>query len=220
MLELSHKGALSTGSVLVLLLVAIALVAVTVHLELARRRLELTFAARQVGTHAIQVRSCLRLKLNNAGIVPTILATWLVLLPIMAAGAGFELPGWIAGQLVQGRPLFQAVYGVAIVLCVFFYTAFVLSPNDIAEDLRKHGGAIPGIEPGEATAAHIDRVVSRLTAMGAVYLALVCLIPELLIAAWAVPVYRGGTSLLIVVCAILDLKAQFDQKWPEGVEAT
>ena len=123
-------------------------------------------------------------------------------------------------QLAQGRLLFLIVYGVAIVLCVFFYTAFLLNPDEIAEELRKHGGAIAGVESGEATANHIDRVVSRISAIGAVYLVLVYLVPEILIANWSVPFYLGGTSLLILVCAILDLKAQLDQKLQEeGLEA-
>ena len=113
----------------------------------------------------------------------------------------------------------MVLYGVAIVLCVFFYTAFLLNPDEIAEDLKKHGGVIAGVEPGEATADHIDQVVSRVSMMGAVYLAFVYLIPEILIANWSVPFYLGGTSLLIVVCAILDLKAQLERPRQEGWEA-
>ena len=105
-------------------------------------------------------------------------------------------------------------------LCVFLYTAFLLNPDEMAEDLRKYGGVIASVEPGEATAKHIDYVVSRISAIGAIYLAFVCLLPEILIAKWSVPFYLGGTSLLILVCAILDVKAQLDQPRRERVEAT
>jgi preprotein translocase subunit SecY len=159
------------------------------------------------------------LKLNNAGIVPTILASWLLVLPFIAADLGWGLPDWIMPHLKQGRPAFLILYGLAVVLFVFFYTAFLLNPDEIAEDLKKHGGIIVGVEPGEATANHIDHVVSRTSAMGALYLAFVYLVPEIVVAKWSLPFYLGGTSLLIVVCAILDLKAQLE-RLREGGEAT
>jgi preprotein translocase subunit SecY len=224
-LDLVRRGVVSPELVLGVSLLAIALVGMVVHLELARRRIEVRFSGRRVGARAIEGRSYLRLKLNNAGIVPAILAAWLMPLPIMAVSAGLELPDWLVGQLVNGRPLFMVLYALAIVACVFFYTAFVLNPDDLAEDLRKHGGVIPGVAPGELTARHVDHVVSRVTAMGAGYLAFICLIPEIVLSRWPGLVYLGGTSLLIVVCAILDLKAQFDQARYDkarrkGVEAT
>ena len=218
MLELGRRGVLSTNFMLGICLLAVALTALIVHMELARRQLEVTFR-RQAGARTIEGRSQLRLKLNNAGIVPTILASWLLLLPFLAANLGLGLPDWIMAHLKQGRPVFLILYGLAIVLCVFFYTAFLLNPDEIAEDLKKHGGVIAGVEPGEATADHIDQVVSRVSAIGAVYLAFVYLVPEILIAKWSVPFYLGGTSLLIVVCAILDLKAQLEQPRREGWEA-
>lgn len=219
-LDLGRRGVLSTNLIVCLLLIAIVLTALIVHVELARRQLQVTFSPRQVGMRMVEGRSHLQLKLNSAGMIPTILASWFLLLPIIAANWGLALPGSIMSQLAQGRLLFLIVYGVAIVLCVFFYTAFLLNPDEIAEELRKHGGAIAGVESGEATANHIDRVVSRISAIGAVYLVLVYLVPEILIANWSVPFYLGGTSLLILVCAILDLKAQLDQKLQEeGLEA-
>jgi len=219
-LDLARRDVLSTNLVVGLLLLALVLTALIVHVELARRQLQVTFPSRQVGMRMIAGRSQLRLKLNSAGMVPTILASWLLLLPIIAANWGWALPTWIMSELAQGRPLFLIVYAFAIMLFVFFYTAFLLNPDEIAEDLRKHGGMIAGVEPGEATANHIDRVISRISAMGAVYLAFVYLVPEILIAKWSVPFYLGGTSLLILVCAILDLKAQLDQKLQEeGLEA-
>ena len=174
---------------------------------------------RQAGARTIEGRSQLRLKLNNAGIVPTILASWLLLLPFIAANLGWGLPDWIMAHLKQGQPVFLVVYGVAILLCVYFYTAFLLNPDEAAEDLRKHGGVIAGVEPGEATADHVDHVVSRISAIGAVYLAFVFLVPEILVAKWQVPFYLGGTSLLILVCAILDVKAQIEQPRQEALEA-
>jgi preprotein translocase subunit SecY len=218
MLELGRRGVLTTNFMLSLGLLAVVLTALIVHMELARRQLEVTFR-RQAGARTIEGRSQLQLKLNNAGIVPTILAAWLLLLPVLAANLGLGVPDWILEHLKQGKLVFIALYGVAIVLCVFFYMAYLLNPDEIAEDLKKHGGVVAGVEPGEATAVHIDRVVSRVSMMGAVYLAFVYLIPEILIANWSVPFYLGGTSLLIVVCAILDLKAQLGGPRREGWEA-
>ena len=223
MLDFGRRGLLSPGFMLALCLLAAALTAFIVHMELARRQLEVTFR-QQAGAQTIEGRAQLRLKLNNAGFVPAILASWLLLLPMSVAHLNAaSWPEWIKAlleQLAHGRPLFLVIYGVAIVLCVFFYTAFLLNPDEIAEDLQKHGGVIAGVEPGDATANRIDHVLSRTSAMGALYLAFVCLIPEILVAKWSLPFYLGGTSLLILVCAILDLKAQLDQKLQEeGLEA-
>jgi preprotein translocase subunit SecY len=220
MLDLVRRGVLSTNLALGVLLLAVALTALIVHLELARRPLLVTFPRRQAGMRTFEGRSHLRLKLNNAGLIPQMLASWFLLLPILTAGWGMEWPDWLMSQLAHGRPLFLIVYAVAIVLCVFLYTAFLLNPDEMAEDLRKYGGVIASVEPGEATARHIDYVVSRISAIGAIYLAFVCLLPEILIAKWSVPFYLGGTSLLILVCAILDVKAQLDQPRRERVEAT
>jgi preprotein translocase subunit SecY len=202
MLELGRRGVLSA------------------NFMLSRRRLEVTFR-RQAGERTIEGQSQLQLKLNNAGIVPTILASWLLLLPLLAANLGMGVPDWILEHLKQGKPVFIVFYGVAIVLCVFFYMAYLLNPDEMAEDLKKHGGVIAGVAPGEATASHIDQVVSRVSMMGAVYLAFVYVLPQILIANWSVPFYLGGTSLLIVVCAILDVKAQLERPRRErGWEAT
>jgi preprotein translocase subunit SecY len=220
MLDLGRRGVLSTDLILGMVLLAVALTALIVHLELARRELRVTFPRRQVGTQMIESWSHLRLKLNSAGMVPTILAAWSLLLPITIASWGWGLPGWMISHLTHGRPLFLIVYAFAVVLFVFFYTAFLLNPDEIAEDLKKYGGVIAGVEPGEATANHIDHVISRISAMGAVYLAFLYLIPEILIAKWSVPFYLGGTSLLILVCAILDLKAQLEQGCQKGLEAS
>ena len=217
MLDLGRQGALSTNFLLTTCLVAVALTALIVHMELARRQLKVTFR-RQASARLVEGRSQLHLKLNNAGIVPTILASWLLLLPFLVANLGLGLPDWILAHLKQGQPAFLILYGLAVVLFVFFYTAFLLNPDEIAEDLKKYGGVFAGVEPGEATANHIDHVVSRTSAMGALYLAFVYLVPEIVVAKWSLPFYLGGTSLLIVVCAILDLRAQFE-RLREGGEA-
>ena len=136
MLELSQQGVLSTNLMLATCLLAVALTALIVHMELARRQLEVTFR-RQADARMVEGRSQLRLKLNNAGMVPTILASWLLLLPFLAANLGWGLPDWMMAHLKQGRPVFLVLYGVAIVLCVFFYTAFLLNPDEAAEDLKQ-----------------------------------------------------------------------------------
>jgi preprotein translocase subunit SecY len=216
--ELSRQGVLSTDVLLGCGLLAIALTALVVHVELARRKLEATFA-REAGARTIEGRAQLQFKLNSAGMVPAILVSWL-LLPILAIDISLPLPDWVMSHLGHGRPVFMILYGLAIVLCAFFYTAFLLSPDELAEDLQKHGGVIVGVEPGDATADHIDRVVSRINVIGAVYLAFMLLIPEILIAKWSLPFYLGGPSLLIVVCAILDLKRQFAGARRKRLEAT
>jgi preprotein translocase subunit SecY len=194
-------------------------------MELARRQLQVTFPRWQVGVRTIAGRSLLQLKLNNAGIVPTILASWFLTVPLITVASlnADLMPEWtkaLTTQLTHGKPLFIILYGLAIVLCVFFYTAFLFNPDEIAQDLKKHGGVIAGVEPGEATAEHIDHVVSRTSTIGAVYLAFVYLVPEILVAKWSLPFYLGGTSLLILVCAILDMKAQIKQPRQEAWEAT
>jgi preprotein translocase subunit SecY len=160
----------------------------------------------------IEGRADLVLKLNNAGVVPALIAPWLMLLPLwLSSFGGAGAPVWwntLARQLEPGRPLQLLLFGLAIVLVAFLYSAFVIDPDEIADDLKTRGGVIEGIEPGEATAACVDDALSRATGMGAGYLALVCLVPEVLVASVGVPFYLGGTSLLVVVCAMLDLEAQ------------
>jgi preprotein translocase subunit SecY len=156
--------------------------------------------------------SHLPLKLNTSGVIPPIFASSLLLLPTTVAnfnaGSG---PGWfttITTLLSHGRPLFLILYIGLIVFFAFFYTAIVFNPTETADNLKKHGGFIPGIRPGERTAEYIDYVLSRITVIGALYLAIVCLIPEILISYAAVPFYFGGTSLLIVVSVTMDTVAQ------------
>jgi preprotein translocase subunit SecY len=196
-LELGRQGALSSGIILAFLGSAIAFTALVVTVERARRRLPVQAAGRERDPP-----SYMSFKLNNAGIMPAVLASWLLLVP--TALVYTVAPTWEA-QL-RG-PLFTVVYAALIFGCTFFYTAFLIDPDAAAETLKKHDSLIPGVFPGEPTAAHIDGVITRLTMIGAVYLALVYLVPAALVAVAPVPFYFGGASLLIVVCAILDLEA-------------
>jgi preprotein translocase subunit SecY len=212
MLDLGRQGVLSGGLILGVLVLAVALTGLIVFMERARRQFPVEYARRQVGMRMIEGRSHLSVKLNAAGVIPAVVASWLLaqLLAILSLTSG-PGPGWahaITSQLGHGRPLHMIVYALAIVLFALLYAAFVLSPERIAADLDKRGGVIPGVEPGEATAEHVDTAISRTAMLGAIYLALVCLIPEMLIAYARLPFYLGGIALLVVVCTMLDLDAQ------------
>jgi preprotein translocase subunit SecY len=213
MLELGRQGALSTGLILVVIVMAVGVIAFIVFMERAQRRLLIQYPKRQVGNRMFEGQSShLPLKLNTSGVIPPIFASSLLLLPTTVANfnAG-QLPDWMSAvttQLSHGRPLFLVLYVGLIIFFAFFYTAVVFNPTETAENLKKHGGFIPGIRPGERTAEYIDYVLSRITVVGAAYLALVCLIPEILISYAAVPFYFGGTSLLIVVSVTMDTVAQ------------
>jgi len=212
-LELGRQGALSTGLILVVVVMAIAVIGFIVFMERAQRRLLIQYPKRQVGNRMFEGQSShLPLKLNTSGVIPPIFASSLLLLPTTVANfnAG-RIPDWlgaITAQLGHGRPLFLVFYVALIVFFAFFYTAIVFNPTETAENLKKHGGFIPGIRPGERTAEYIDYVLSRITVIGALYLAIVCVLPEILISYAAVPFYFGGTSLLIVVSVTMDTVAQ------------
>src|ERR1700676_1974044 len=211
--ELGRQGAISTGLVIGVLIMAMAVIAFIVFMERAQRRVPITYPKRQVGNKMYEGQSSfLPLKLNTAGVIPPIFASSLLLLPTTVAnfnaGRGPEWFQWITTQLGHGRPLFLILYLALIVFFAFFYTAIVLNPTETADNLKKHGGFIPGIRPGERTAEYIDYVLSRITVLGAAYLAIVCLIPEILISYASVPFYFGGTSLLIVVSVTMDTVAQ------------
>ena len=213
-LELGRTGALSTGLILAIIVLAIVVIAVIVFFERAQRRLLIQYPKRQVGNRMFQGdTSHLPLKLNTSGVIPPIFASSLLLLPATVAGfsATTDMPGWastILAALGHGQPLYMITYAAMIAFFAFFYTAIVFNPKDTADNLKKHGGFIPGIRPGERTAEYIDYVLTRITAIGAVYLVLVCLLPEFLIASTGIPFYLGGTSLLIVVSVTLDTVAQ------------
>jgi preprotein translocase subunit SecY len=212
-LELGRQGALSTGLILVVVVMVIAVITFIVFMERAQRRLLIQYPKRQVGNRMFEGQSShLPLKLNTSGVIPPIFASSLLLLPTtvanFTAGQGPEWLTIITTQLSHGRPLFLALYVALIVFFAFFYTAIVFNPTETADNLKKHGGFIPGIRPGERTAEYIDYVLSRITVIGAAYLAVVCLFPEMLISYASVPFYFGGTSLLIVVSVTMDTVAQ------------
>lgn len=213
-LELGRTGALSTGLILGVIILAIVLIAVIVFVERAQRRLLIQYPKRQVGNRMFQGdTSHLPLKLNTAGVIPPIFASSLLLLPATVAGFAntTEMPAWattILNALGHGQPLYMLFYAALMAFFCFFYTAIVFNPKDTADQLKKHSGFIPGIRPGERTAEYIDYVLTRITVVGAIYIVLVCLLPEFLISATGVPFYLGGTSLLIVVSVTLDTVAQ------------
>ena len=212
-LELGRQGALSTTLIIALLVMAVVVIAFIVFMERAQRRLLVQYPKRQIGNRMFQGdASHLPLKLNTAGVIPPIFASSLLLLPITVAnfssGQGPEWLGSITALLGRGQPLYLILYVSLIVFFAFFYTAIVFNPKDTAENLKKYGGFIPGIRPGERTAEYIDYVLTRITVAGAAYLAVVCILPEFLISYAAVPFYFGGTSLLIVVSVTMDTVAQ------------
>ena len=214
MFELGRQGALSTGIILAVIVMSVVVIAFIVFMERAQRRLLIQYPKRQVGNQMFEGQSShLPLKLNTSGVIPPIFASSLLLLPTTVANFNAG-PGrrdgmtWITTHLAHGRPLFLVLYIGLIVFFAFFYTAIVFNPTETADNLKKHGGFIPGIRPGERTAEYIDYVLSRITVVGAAYLAIVCLIPEILISYAAVPFYFGGTSLLIVVSVTMDTVAQ------------
>ncbi len=212
-LELGRQGALSTTLIVALLILAVLVIAFIVYMERAQRRLLVQYPKRQVGNRMFQGEaSHLPLKLNTAGVIPPIFASSLLLLPItvanFASGQGPEWLNSITALLGRGQPLYLGLYVAMIVFFAFFYTAVVFNPKDTADNLKKYGGFIPGIRPGERTAEYIDYVLTRITVLGAAYLAVVCVLPELLISNLAVPFYFGGTSLLIVVSVTMDTVAQ------------
>jgi len=212
-LELGRQGALSTGVILILMLMVVGVIAFIVFMERAQRRLLVQYPKRQVGQKMYGGDSShLPLKLNTAGVIPPIFASSLLLLPItvanFTAGQGPDWLNTVTAWLGHGQPLYIALYAAGIIFFCFFYTAIVFNPADTADNLKKHGGFVPGIRPGKRTAEYIDHVLTRLTAVGAVYLTFVCLLPEILISQYSIPFYFGGTSLLIVVNVTMDTVAQ------------
>jgi preprotein translocase subunit SecY len=212
-LELGRQGALSGALIVILLIMAIVVIGIIVFMERAQRRLLVQYPKRQTGKSMVQGDSShLPLKLNTAGVIPPIFASSLLLLPITVANfSAGQGPDWltsVTAMLGRGQPLYILIYVSLIVFFAFFYTAVVFNPKDTAENLKKYGGFLPGIRPGERTAEYIDYVLTRITVAGAAYLAAVCLLPELLISYAAVPFYFGGTSLLIVVSVTMDTVAQ------------
>ncbi len=213
-LELSRQGAISSIFILFVMAMVVALIALIVFMERAQRRLLINYPRRQVGNRMYEGQtSFLPLKLNTAGVIPPIFASSLLLLPatmasFQAQGGGPEWLQTLNAYLGHGRPLFMLLYAAMIIFFAFFYTAIVFNPAETADNLKKQGGFIPGIRPGERTATHIDYVLTRITLVGALYLTFVCLLPEFLISYAALPFYLGGTSILIVVSVTMDTVAQ------------
>ena len=213
-LELGRTGALSTFFIIFFLLAALAIIAFVVFLERAQRRIPVQYPKRQVGNRMFSGEAThLPLKLNTSGVIPPIFASSLLLLPATVAGFSTDptQEGWlqtISAALAHGRPLYMALYMALIVFFAFFYTAVVFNPTETADNLKKYGGFVPGIRPGQNTAEYLDRVLTRLTVVGAGYLSIVCIIPEILISQYGVPFYFGGTSLLIIVSVTMDTVAQ------------
>ena len=211
--ELARTGSISTIVLMGFIVLALAVVAAIVFFERAQRRLLVQYPKRQVGPGMAQGDSShLPLKLNSSGVIPPIFASSLLLLPItiaqFTAGQGPEWLNNAVAALGSGQPLHMVVYALLILFFAFFYTAVVINPKDTADNLRKYGGFLPGIRPGEKTAEYIDYVLTRITVIGALYLAAVCVLPEILTSYAAIPLYFGGTSLLIAVSVTMDTVSQ------------
>jgi len=213
-LELARTGELHPLMVLFLLALALAVTGFVVFVERGQRRITVNYAKRQQGRRMYAAQSShLPLKLNMSGVIPPIFASSLILFPATIGNwfGNAEGLGWlrnITSTLSPGQPLYVALYAGLIIFFCFFYTALVFNSKDTAEQLKKSGAFIPGIRPGKQTADYIDKVLTRLTFAGAIYITSVCLLPEFLILYWNVPFYFGGTSLLIIVVVVMDFMSQ------------
>ncbi len=213
-LELARTGEMNGGFIILLFLLSIFVTALVVFVERGQRRILINYPKRQQGrkVYAGQT-SFLPLKLNMAGVIPPIFASSIILFPATIAGwfgntEGFTWLQDIATMLSPGQPVYVMFYATAIIFFCFFYTALVFNSKETAENLKKSGAFLPGIRPGIQTSAYIDKVMTRLTLIGAFYITLVCLLPEFLIVYWNVPFYFGGTSLLIIVVVVMDFISQ------------
>ncbi len=207
-------GAMSVAVLFGIVIMVVSVIAFVVFMERAQRRVIVQYPKRQMGNRMYGGDSThLPLKLNTSGVIPPIFASALLLLPLSAVGlAGGTGPSWlqsISAMLQHGQPLFMALYAALIVFFAFFYTAITFNPGEVADNLRKYGGFVPGTRPGQNTADYLERILNRITVIGAAYLVVVCMIPELLISQnSSVPFYFGGTSLLIVVTVTMDTVSQ------------
>ncbi len=213
-LEMARTGAFSIPLVLALFFGAILVTALVVFVERGQRKILVNYAKRQVGNKVYGGQSShLPLKLNMAGVIPPIFASSIILFPATLAGMFGSGQGmtWlkdISSMLSPGQPIYVLLYATAIIFFCFFYTALVFSPKETADNLKKSGAFLPGIRPGEQTAKYVEKIMLRLTLIGAIYITLVCLLPEFLVVKWNVPFYFGGTSLLILVVVTMDFMAQ------------
>ena len=214
--ELGRTGALSASAILIIFVLLLGTVAFIVFIERAIRKILINYPKRQMGTKIYGGESShLPLKINTAGVIPAIFASALLLLPLTFSNftlSESELFMNISALFSQGRPLYMILYAAGIIFFSFFYTSIVFNPKETAENLRKHGGYVPGIRPGERTAYFIEEILTRLTTIGALYLTLVCLMPEFLISKYPIPFYLGGTSVLIVVVVAMDTVSQIQTR--------
>nr|WP_314899120.1 preprotein translocase subunit SecY [uncultured Deefgea sp.] len=213
-LTLSTQGSLPILLVLFLFVGVVLLTAAVVFVERGQRKVPIQYAKRQVGNRLMQAQSSfLPLKVNMAGVIPPIFASSIILFPatVLSWTGNNEKLTWLKSlgdMLHPGQPLYVLFYAAAIIFFCFFYTALVFSPRETADNLKKSGAMVPGYRPGDHTAKYVEKVILRLTLVGAVYITIICLIPEFLILKWNVPFYFGGTSLLIMVVVTMDFMAQ------------
>ena len=213
-LTLTSQGSLPILLVIALFIGVVAMTYLVVFVERGQRKVLVNYAKRQVGNRVMQGQSThMPLKLNMAGVIPPIFASSIILFPATVVGwfGDGEGLGWlksVSNALHPGQPVYVLLYAAAIIFFCYFYTALVFNPKETADNLKKSGAFIPGIRPGEQTSRYIERIILRLTLIGAIYIALVCLVPEFLILKWNVPFYFGGTSLLIIVVVTMDFMAQ------------
>jgi len=213
-LTMANQGALNPLLVLALAAGVVLVIAGVVFVERGQRKVLVNYAKRQVGNRIMQGQSThLPLKLNMSGVIPPIFASSIILFPatVMSWAGSSDSLSWLrrlGDMLHPGQPLYVLLYAAAIIFFCYFYTALVFNPKETADNLKKSGAFIPGIRPGEQTAKYIEKVLLRLTLVGAVYITTVCLIPEFLLLQWSLPFYFGGTSLLIVVVVTTDFMAQ------------
>ena len=214
--ELGRTGAISTMMIILIFLLLVATIMFIVFMERALRKILINYPKRQMGNKMYGGESShLPLKINQAGVIPAIFASALLLLPITISNFGLsESDAFlkISSLFTQGQPLYMLLYASGIIFFSFFYTSIVFNPKETAENLRKYGGYIPGIRPGERTAEYIETILTRLTTIGAMYLTIVCLMPEFLIAKYPIPFYLGGTSILIVVVVAIDTVTQIQTR--------
>ena len=213
LLEMGRKGLMSPFVIMGILVLAIAVVAFIVFFERAQRRLLIQYPKRQIGMKVTQGESShLPLKLNTSGVIPPIFASSLLLLPLtvanFSAGKGPDWLNQITALLGHGKPLFLFLYAALIVFFCFFYTSIMFNPKETADNLKKSGGFILGIRPGDQTSSCLDRILTRITVIGAAYIVVICLIPEMIVGYSGIPFYFGGTSLMIVVSVTLDTVSQ------------
>ncbi|MDR0640712.1 MAG: preprotein translocase subunit SecY [Holosporales bacterium] len=212
---MGKQGTISVMALVGLLIMVITVISFIVFMEKANRRIPIQYPKRQtmMNMPAHQQSSHLPLKLNNAGVIPPIFASSILLLPMTVFSFGTFDPDSILGNVSRlfshGQPLYLACFTVAVIFFAFFYTAIMFNPKDTADNLKKSGSYIPGIRPGDATAEYIDSILLKLTTIGAIYLCIICLLPELLLMKISLPFYFGGTSLLIVVNVSIDTVSQF-----------